>query len=82
MLENNYKFQYGISGLPDVPYYIDRSWRAFLRYEAPQMPDTSSIKIPSICYHGKRDVILNNGSNGSIYGQICYIAGVYTFTPQ
>ena len=81
-IKNNYKFQFGISGFPDLPFYIDRSWRSFLRGEAPQMPDTSSITIPPICYNGKRDVTLNDGTIGIVYGQICYVGGIYTFTQQ
>jgi hypothetical protein len=81
-IKNNYKFKYGISGLPDVPWYIDRTIRSYLRGEYPQMPDTNSVALPLICYTGYRDVILGNGSAAKVFGEICYSNGVYTFTQQ
>lgn len=81
-IKNTYKFSYGISGLPDVPFYIDRAWRSYLRGEAPQMPDTSSITLPLICYSGFRNVVLDSGASAVVHGEICYSNGVYTFTQQ
>lgn len=77
--KNNYKFEYGISGLPDIQLYIDRAWRAFLRDEATQMPDTSSISMPLICYNGTRTILVN-GIQTEIEGEVCYVNGVYQFT--
>jgi hypothetical protein len=81
-IKKNYKFEFGISGMPDVPFYTDRNWRSFLRAEAPQMPDTSSIRLPPICYSGQRDILLNNGSTSRINGEVCYINGTYVFTAK
>ncbi len=80
-VKNNYRFEFGIIGLPDIPLYIDRNWRSFLRGEAPQMPDTSSIQMPPICYSGKKIVVLD-GADAELNGEICYVAGVYTFTER
>jgi hypothetical protein len=81
-IQNNYKFQYGISGLPDIKPFIDRTWRSYLRREYPQMPDTDSVALPLICYSGFRNVVLDSGASGVVFGEICYSNGVYTFVEQ
>lgn len=81
-IQNNYKFQYGISGLPDIKPFIDRTWRSYLRREYPQMPDTDSVGMPLICYFGFRNVVLGNGDSAVVHGEICYSNGVYQFTPN
>lgn len=78
-IQNNYKFQYGISGLPDIKPFIDRTWRAYLRREYPQMADTDSVGLPLICYFGFRDVVLENGDSAVVHGEICYSNGIYSF---
>lgn len=76
-IDKNYKFQFGISGLPDIPFYVDREIRSFLRGESHQMPQMSSSRLPPICYHGKRIV-----GSLEVWGEICYVGGTYTFTQQ
>ncbi|MBK9040585.1 MAG: hypothetical protein IPL83_15725 [Bdellovibrionales bacterium] len=44
------------------------------------MPDTASVGIAPVCYDGKLEVVLDNGSTATIYGQIFYVDGQYTFT--
>ena len=43
------------------------------------MPGLSSIQIPPICYVGKREIILNDGSTAWINGEVCYESGEYVF---
>lgn len=81
-IKNNYKFIYGISSLPDIKPYIDRTWRSFLRGEYPQMPDTDSVGFPLICYSGLRDIVLDSGAFAVIRGEICYSNGIYSFVQQ
>lgn len=74
-IKNNYKFEFGISGLPDVPFYVDRTIRSFIRGESEQMPQMDSSRLPPICYHGKKTV-----GSLEVWGEVCYVNGVYTFT--
>jgi hypothetical protein len=73
-------YKYAVQAIVDTPRYIDQAWMEFVRNERPTMPDTTSNRIPPICYPGKRDVTLPDGSTATIYGEICYVDGVYEFT--
>lgn len=77
-----WNFKYMVNGLPDTPMFVDQAWRDYIKGLRPQMPDLSSIQILPICYEGKREVILNNGSLAWINGEICYENGNYVFTEK
>lgn len=75
-----WSFKYMVNGLPDTPMFVDQAWRDYVKGLRPRMPDLSSIQIPPICYEGKREVILSDGTTAWINGEICYENGEYVFT--
>jgi hypothetical protein len=72
-------WKYLVMGFPDIPIYIDRDWRAYIRGERPMMPETDSIRIRPICYEGMREEV-TGGVTVRVYGEVCYINGQYVFT--
>ena len=80
MAEYKKNWKYLVAGTPDIPLYIDRAWREYIRRERPMMPETETIRTPPICYNGSRQIVLQDGSASKVYGEICYINGQYTFT--
>lgn len=75
-------YKYAVQAVVDEPRYISQAWAQYVRGDRPVMPDTTSNRIPQICYPGKRDVTLPDGSTATIYGEICYVDGQYVFTQQ
>lgn len=75
-------YLYAVQAVVDEPRYISQAWAQYVRGDRPVMPDITSNRIPEICYPGKRDVTLPDGSEGTIYGEICYVDGQYVFTQQ
>lgn len=73
-------WKYVVSSIPDVPSYIHRAWRDYLRGQRVAMPDTSSNTMPPVCYQSNRQVILDSGETTYLEGEACYLDGVYTFT--
>ena len=78
--EYKFNWKYFVMGSPDIPIYIDRAWRAYIRGERPMMPETGTIRTPPLCYTGSRQILYPDGSTGRVFGEICYINGEYTFT--
>ena len=77
--ESREDYKYATAAIVDIPNFIDQAYAAFIRGERPTLPDISSLRIALICYDGKRNVILNDGSSSTIFGQICYENNQYTF---
>lgn len=73
-------YLYDVVHVVDTPRFIDQAWRDYVMGNRPTMPDTSSQTSINVCYHGSKNVTLNDGSTGKVYGEICYVNGVYTFT--
>jgi len=73
---------YMVNGIVDTPRYIDQAWREYVMGNRIHMPDVDSGSMLPICYNGRKSVILQNGSTALIYGEICYIDGVYKFTGE
>jgi hypothetical protein len=73
-------YKFAVATLVDTPRYIDQAWADYVRGNRPIMPDITSNRIPPICYPGKRDVTLSDGSSSTIYGEVCYVDGQYVFT--
>lgn len=72
-------YQYAVASIVDTPRYLDQAWAEYVRGTRPIMPDITSSTMPPVCYSGKKNVTNSDGSSGSIYGQICYVDGQYTF---
>lgn len=72
-------WKYMVNGLVDTPLYIDQAWREYVQGLRPHMPDVNSSQIPPICYEGKREVTLGDGTTAVLDGEICYEDGEYTF---
>lgn len=72
-------YKFAIQTVVDTPRYIDQAWASYVRGDRPIMPDLTENRMPPVCYPGKRPIVLPDGSTGTIYGEICYIDGVYTF---
>ncbi len=77
-----WNFKYMVNGLVDTPMFVDQAWKDYVKGLRPRMPDLSSIQIPPICYEGKREVILNDGTTAWINGEICYEDGQYNFIQE
>lgn len=73
-------WMYMVNGIVDTPYYIDQAWRDYVRGSRPFMPDAKSTQLKPLCYNGKREVALEDGTKGYVYGEICYQDGKYEFT--
>lgn len=65
---------------PDEPPYTWQAWRDYVTGDRPTMPDVNSNQIPPICYDGRKEVTLDDGSTGHVNGEICIVDGIYTFT--
>ena len=76
MLED---LKYHVIHTVDTPRFIDQAWRDYVMGTRPTMPDTSSTRMPLVCYPGFQNITLANGSTGRTYGEICYENGVYSF---
>jgi hypothetical protein len=73
---------YAVKQVVDTPRFTDVAWRGFIMGTVANMPDTSSPNALPVCYAGLQSVTLANGQPGKLFGEICYISGVYTFTGQ
>lgn len=76
-VREDYKF--AVQAIVDTPRYIDQGWFKFLKRQSDLMPDITSNRVPPVCYSGRRAVTLSDGSTSTIYGQVCYSDGEYTF---
>ena len=75
-------WKYHTQHVPDIVWYLDRSWRDYLIGNRPAMPDVYMPSIPQVCYSGSQNVTLANGNTGRVYGEVCYVNGTYIFTQQ
>jgi hypothetical protein len=73
-------FKYQVIPNVDTPLYISDAWYNWVKGLSNTFPDTSSSQTPLICYRGSQSIVLSNGNLGRVYGEICYVNGVYTFT--
>lgn len=73
-------YKYAVAAIVDTPQYIDQAWASYVRGTSNTMPDITSSTMPPLCYQGKQSVTLADGSSGSIYGEVCYVNGSYSFT--
>lgn len=76
----NWKFL--TSNIVDASKFYDYDWRMYLMGQRYAMPDVYTPSLPPVCYSGSQSITLSGGASGKIYGEICYVNGVYTFTPQ
>jgi len=75
-------WKYMVNGLVDTPMWIDQAWREYVQGLRPYMPDVNSNQMPPICYEGKREVLLNDGTTAWLSGEICYEDGQYNFIQE
>lgn len=73
-------YKFAVQTVVDTPRYIDQAWAQYVRGERPVMPDLNSNRMPPVCYPGKRQVTLPDGTTSTVYGEICYVDGQYIFT--
>jgi hypothetical protein len=73
-------FRYTVIPNVDTPLYISDAWRNYVLGASNRMPDTSSSQAPQVCYRGSQMISLSNGNSARVYGEICYVNGIYTFT--
>jgi hypothetical protein len=74
--ENKYRIVYS----PDWPRYTGEAWKDYIKGNRPMMPDLDAIEMVPFCYKGYNEITLSNGGTSYVYGEICYINGVYTLT--
>ncbi|MBK8201518.1 MAG: hypothetical protein IPK68_04070 [Bdellovibrionales bacterium] len=73
------QWKYRIAFATDPNPYTADAWIGYMKGDRPTMPDLGSPPLVPICYDGKRDVVLDDGSSATVYGQICYMNGQYEF---
>lgn len=74
-------WRYYTSHFVDSPKLFDFNWRRYLMGFDFTMPDISTApQLPPVCYSGSQVVALSGGGSGRVYGQICFVNGVYSFT--
>lgn len=74
------KWKYLVNSMFDEKPFIGREWRDYLRGDRPEMVDLGSTGILPVCFNGKREQILADGSRSWIEGEICYLGNGYQFT--
>lgn len=73
-------WNYRISFETDPNPYTSDAHIEYMKNLRPYMPDLGSPSLAPVCYDGWRVVTLSDGSQGNVYGEICYEGGTYTFT--
>lgn len=73
-------WEYRISFETDPNPYTSDAHIEYMRQQRPYMPDLGSPSLAPVCYNGWRVVTLSDGTQGNVYGEICYEGGTYTFT--
>lgn len=72
-------YKYAVATIVDIPRFIDQAWAQFIRKERPIMPDVTSSTMPPVCYPSRKQITLSDGGQGTIYGEVCYESGTYTW---